>query len=621
MRLIKLKILNFRCFKIETTISLDDLVVIVGKNDSGKSTLFDAMNIFFNEEVPERDDVCVHGSDQKISITCVFDDLPTELVIDEQHPTNLTKEYLLNQDGNLEIAKVFNCGGSGKVKAPSVFARANHPTMDKYNDLLILTNAKLKQRANELGVNLAAVNQTINTDLRSAIWAHTAELNCQMTEIELKSETAEKVWDQLKRHIPVYAFFKSDRPSTDQDAEAQDPMKLAIKEAIKQQEAALSAISEQVKNEVQQIANRTVEKIREMSPELARELTPRVTNKNWDSLFSVSLTGDENISINKRGSGTRRLVLLNFFRAKAEMDAKGKKTSVIYAIEEPETSQHPNNQKMLVDAFEDLASLAGCQVFLTTHNPTLARRFSHKCLRYISQRNGQSVISDGQIQATIDDIVTSLGVLPDHNIKVFFGVEGRNDMTFLLAISRVLQNAGEDVPDLSKAEKDGHLVFVPLGGSNLDLWVSRLQGFNRPEFYLMDRDTCPPERPKYHAIAEEIGRREKCTAWTTGKRELENYVHHSVIKGEYPRYAGTGTGFEDVPLLFAQAVHEASGSDQAWEIVLSDSEKLGKKVSSAKRRICTEFVSKMTAELLTEVDLSNEIRSWLAAIGAALRGN
>ncbi|HOJ14413.1 MAG TPA: AAA family ATPase, partial [Deltaproteobacteria bacterium] len=110
-------------------------------------------------------------------------------------------------------------------------------------------------------------------------------------------------------------------PSTDQDAEAQDPMKAAVKEAIKAQEDTLNQIAEKVKAEVQEIANRTVEKIAEMNPELARQLTPRVSNKNWDTLFSVNLTGDEDIPINKRGSGTRRLVLLNFFRAKAEKEA------------------------------------------------------------------------------------------------------------------------------------------------------------------------------------------------------------------------------------------------------------------------------------------------------------
>ncbi len=589
MRLRKLKITNFRCYKDEVIIDIDALTVFIGKNDSGKSSLFDACDLFFNR-VPEQDDVCVHGDESTIKIACIFDNLPAEIVIDEQHPTNLRAEYLLDQNGMLEIVKTFNCSGSGKVKAANVYARAIHPTADKYNDLLTLTNAKLKQCAKELGVDLSNVNQTINTELRRAIWSHTDALQCQSIDIELKSEAAEKIWEQLKKSLPVFALFKSDRSSTDQDEEAQDPMKSAIKEAIKAQETTLNEIAERVKQEVQTIADRTVEKIREMSPELAKQLKPRVSNKNWDSLFSVSLTGEHDIPINKRGSGTRRLVLLNFFRARAEKDAEGKGTGIIYAIEEPETSQHPNNQKMLVEAFEDLANQDGCQVLLTTHTPMLARRFGQTSLRYLTQENDRTVIHDGHTDETLNEIMISLGVLPDHNIRVFLGIEGRNDIIFLTTISEILNNAGEDVPNLKKAEDDGHLVFVP------------------------------SEKPKYHAIAEEFGKRANCTVWTTNKKELENYIHPDVIKKNYTHYAGKGEAFENVPVLFAQAVHEASGSDQSWIEVSSNVEKLSKKESSAKRRLCTDYVSRMTPDLLSSIDADNEIRTWLRAIGDALRG-
>ena len=619
MRLIQLKVTNFRCFKEETVVDLDNITALIGKNDSGKSSLFDAMDIFLDEKkVPETDDCCVHTKDSTVRIACVFDSLPGELVIDEQHPTDLASEYLLNFRSNLEIAKEYNCPAKGKGKLVGVFARANHPTAENYDDLLRLTNQKLKQRANQLGIDLSHVNQTINTELRRAIWAHAKDLQYQEIDVELKSETAVKIWDQLNNYLPVFALFKSDRASTDQDAEAQDPMKAAIKEAIKAQENTLNEVAEQVKKEVQEIANRTVEKIREMNPELAKQLTPRVSNKNWDTLFSVSLTGDEDIPINKRGSGTRRLVLLNFFRAKAEKEAESKNTRIIYAIEEPETSQHPNNQKLLIKAFEDLADRPGCQVFITTHTPMLARRFPQESLRYVScDQGGKVIIHSGHEEKTLVEIRNSLGVLPDHNIKAFFGVEGRNDIDFLCAISKILRDAGEDVPDLQEAENEGHLVFVPLGGSSMDLWISRLEGLNRPEFYLIDRDNPPPEKPKYQSVAESL-RARGCTVWTTERKELENYIHADLIRCEYPKYTGTGIEFEDVPGLFAQAVHEASNSDQTWADIISDPEKLGKKVSNAKRRLCSEFVAKMTPDLLTKIDAKDEVRTWLKAIGAAL---
>jgi predicted ATPase len=617
MRLIKLKLTNFRSYLNETTIELGDLVVIVGKNDSGKSSLLDALRIFFDDTSPDKDDLCVRASDSTMRIACVFDELPSQLVIDAQHATNLAQEYLLNSSKYLEIVKVYDLNYS-KQKC-SIYARAMHPSASKYDDLLSLTNSKLRERARDLGVDLGKVNQTINADLRRAIWTHAKDLQLEERDVELKSEAAKAIWDQLKKELPLFALFKADRPSTDQDAEAQDPMKAAVKEAIRAQENVLNAIADKVKSEVQEIATRTVEKIAEMNPELARRLTPRVSIKNWDTLFSVSLTGDEDIPINKRGSGTRRLILLNFFRARAEKEASERNTGVIYAIEEPETSQHPNNQLLLVKALQELSEQPRCQVFLTTHTPVLARRFSQGSLRYITMKDGGSVVCDCRDEDTVRQIVESLGVLPDHSVKVFFGVEGRNDISFLCSISKILSDAGEKVPDLGAAEKAGVLVFVPLGGSNLDLWVSKLKGFNRPEFYLFDRDNAPPKGPRYKAEADKINCRPHCRAWHTGKRELENYIHRDVIAREYPHYRGTGDDFEDVPELLAKAIHEASESKDQWGDVLKDSAKLKQKISQAKKKLCFDLVRNMTPDLLTQVDPNGDVRMWLREIGEALK--
>jgi energy-coupling factor transporter ATP-binding protein EcfA2 len=614
MKLVQVKLQNFRCYKEEIIIECDDLTVFVGQNDSGKSSILDALDIFFDEKkAPDRDDVCVYGNTNDIRISCVFDELPAKLVIDATHPTDLQSEYLLNENELLEVVKVYNCSGSGKGRLKGVLAHAVHPTADGYYDLLALKITQLRERATNMGVNLDSVNESVSTELRRAIWAHAPDLRLENTLVELKSETAKEIWEQLKHHLPVYALFKSDRPSTDQDAEAQDPMKAAI------QEETLDKIAEKVKEEVQNIADRTVEKIREMNPELASQLSPRVTTKKWESLFSVSLTSDDAIPINKRGSGTRRLILLNFFRAKAEQDAADKDSSVIYAVEEPETSQHPHNQRILTEAFADLAYSESCQVLLTTHTPVLARRFDQNSLRFIYNRDGNPVILYGREEEALHQITDSLGVLPDHNIRVFFGVEGRHDILFLRTISAILQNArGRDIPDLGTEEDAGRLVFVPLGGSSIDLWISRLEGFNRPEFYLMDRDTMPPADPHYKGCADEMNQRDNCTAWHTGKRELENYIHPNILRAAHPNYSGKGDASEDVPLLFAKAAHKSSESSVLWEDIECDRLKLKKKRDHAKKRLNTELVAQMTPALLSEIDPDDDIRGWLREIGTAL---
>ena len=615
MKLKEVKLQNFRGYKNEVIIPFENLTVLIGRNDAGKSSILDALNIFFNDADIDKEDACVQGSANDVRISCVFSDLPDEIVLDEQHPTTMQKEYLVRRDGLLEVCRIFNCTAA-KGKQTKIFARANHPNAEGCADLMSLKIKDLKTRATGRGVDFTGVNQSIKTDLRRAIWSQTLDLSMAESEIDLSAETGKTAWDQIQLHLPVYALFKSDRASTDQDEEAQNPMKAAIKEAVKGHEAQLGDLVAKVKVELERLANKTVEKIQEMNPELAKTLNPQVKNKNWESLFSVTLSGDDGISINKRGSGTRRLVLLNFFRAKAEDAANARSTGAIYAIEEPETSQHPNYQLMLLDAFQELTEQGYAQVILTTHTPTLARKVDRNFLRLVTLDAGHPKILMGNDEATLTAIKSTLGVLPDHDVKVFLGVEGKWDIEFLKRISKILHAVDQTVPDLSDAERSRSLVFVPLGGSSMELWAVRLAGFGRPEFYITDRDVAPPAQPKYSQYITDWNARENCTAFCTTKKELENYIHPDAIKPIAPSFPNTIASFDDVPLMLAQAIHTADPNAPPWNNVTDDNKK--RKASKAKRHLNQECAEKMTVTLLAQSDPGGEILSWLKAVGAKL---
>ncbi|MDQ8458422.1 AAA family ATPase [Enterococcus faecium] len=48
MKLVQLIVKNFRGYSKETKLNVDELTALIGKNDAGKSTLLEAMEIFFN---------------------------------------------------------------------------------------------------------------------------------------------------------------------------------------------------------------------------------------------------------------------------------------------------------------------------------------------------------------------------------------------------------------------------------------------------------------------------------------------------------------------------------------------------------------------------------------------
>lgn len=160
MKLVKVKLKNFRCYQKETSFNIGDFTAFIGRNDCGKSTILDALLIFFDDGVPDSDDA------------------------------------------------------------------------------------------------------RVNTLIRRTLWDSVSDHKLKTTEIPLNEEAAKQVWSQLSKNIPTYALFKSDRPSTDQDAEAQDPMKAAVKEAIKEKEEELSRISKFIQKQVKEIADQTVSKIK-----------------------------------------------------------------------------------------------------------------------------------------------------------------------------------------------------------------------------------------------------------------------------------------------------------------------------------------------------------------------
>jgi len=51
MRIKRLILKNFRIFKETTIIDFDNLTAFIGKNDIGKSTILDALDIFFKEKM------------------------------------------------------------------------------------------------------------------------------------------------------------------------------------------------------------------------------------------------------------------------------------------------------------------------------------------------------------------------------------------------------------------------------------------------------------------------------------------------------------------------------------------------------------------------------------------
>ncbi|TEF87270.1 hypothetical protein IPC1348_32165 [Pseudomonas aeruginosa] len=89
---------------------------MIGKNDVGKSTILEALEIFFNNNTIKIDILDLNKKradkeDGDITIQVSFEvDSKKSYTIDTV-PTKLSQEYLLDSEGYLTIRKVWNASG------------------------------------------------------------------------------------------------------------------------------------------------------------------------------------------------------------------------------------------------------------------------------------------------------------------------------------------------------------------------------------------------------------------------------------------------------------------------------------------------------------------------------
>lgn len=600
MKIHKLIIENFRAYSQRTEIDFDDLTVLVGKNDVGKSSILEALDIFFENSKPDKNDRNISSSGN-VKIGVIFSNIPTDFLIDTKVKTSLQDEFLLNAGGFLEIYKEF------KTKT-EISIRSNYPKNEDLQNLINLKIDELKELTGKLSISVEKIDKRVSSELRKVIREALITDETEYEEIIIKLDTeneAKNVWKKIQEQLPFFALFKADRATSDKDKEVQDPMKLATKQALQGLLTKLEEVQTEVKNHVKNLADKTIEKLKEMDSEIASSLETIFEETKWEKAFDIRLESDK-VPLDKKGSGLRRLVLINFFRAEADRKMQEKSLpNIIYAIEEPETSQHPDWQVKLIEALKDLSELDNTQVMLTTHSPALANMINPENIRFVKKQTSGVISVQKGSNINIEEIAGTLGVLPNipdnlDKLKLIICVEGYTDIHFFTSIFNLFGL------DLNENEK---LVIIFTGGGTLEHWIRNnyLKKLGRPEFHLYDRD----EDGKYAQSLNDLTLRENNSKGVlTAKREVENYIHPTVIKEIYN---------------LEQDVFDTEQSNwiDSW-----NTENVPKKVSTilkslnlprsseskVKQHLCEEGSKRMTKDLFDKLQATEEIESWIIEI-------
>ncbi len=604
MILKKLKLCNFRGYK-NFEISFDEnMNVIIGRNDVGKSTILEALEIFFNSErlKLEKSDLCVFADSDTISISCCFDVGDGEIILDTI-PTKCKDEYILNEDGYLEVKKIWNCSGENITKSSlKTFLVANYP--NSYETPLLLEKISELQKKYDAYKNdpiYIPEKRTISAELRKAIYSKELipPIRFHLIDIDISKEGGKEIWSPISKQLPQYFLFQSDRKNTDKDDEIQNPLKEIAKSILLDMNEEIEQLQNKVKTSVEKIGERTLEKLKEFDSSIANDIRPVVTLKPLDSSFVFDLKSDNGIPLNKRGSGIRRLILLSYFRADAEESIiQDMDRQVIYAIEEPETSQHPDFQRMILDTLEELSVKPTHQIIMTSHTPEIAKLVNLEQLIFLKK------LPDGTIFSVVDEsekargISKTLGVLPYAETQTIIYLEGKNDVSFITNINQQIDEL-KSIIDLNEED----ISLIPLQGGNLISWINKdyFEKSNIREIYIVDNDV-----PKYKNLITEINEKndKRRYGWTTNRNEMENYLPCKLIESEFDVDLSMykDSWYEiDVPKLLVNLCMKEICCLQKREIVI-------------KERLNSKLSKRLSKKVLEEIDAWEEIENWFKKI-------
>lgn len=533
MNIIKISIENYRGIKTRQDIPLSRLSSFVGKNDSGKSIVINAIASFLdtkNFPITESD---FNDPTKPILLECWFssgtlrDELET--VIKSKIKKNDGLDEFLN-----DLIFADHIIFQKKVSAPKKGFDSELVLIKDFEEVeFSMLYTKPDEDLSEIVSknNIQIPVQGIGRNSKLEKIKHIKEFCKDKKIIERYIEDDYKI----SSLFPAVEMFKSDygleadtRFKTNSVSEIQS----YFDSQTSDEEKKLRQIEREIESEMQAEAKSIKTYMDDYVSSLTKvEIKPTFSWK--DAIKSVDVSfqfdGDSKpIPMSHKGTGYRRLFMVARFRYLAE---KNKGNNVIFLIEEPETYLHPSAQEDLLKAFRDLSY--DNQIIITTHSPIFAGATDYNAL-LLCKKEGQSVYeyaTEETKQGFIQNIISELGIKPSYNLrdyheKIVF-VEGINDAKFYDIVCRKI---------LDKSLKGEKILVLPFGGGEdieSFLNIDYFDKSGRELYLIIDSDKHLGNEEKQKQRAEIFKKKPKSNSYVIFRSCIENYYHPRAFERVY----------------------------------------------------------------------------------------
>jgi predicted ATP-dependent endonuclease of OLD family len=575
LRIKSIRIENYGPFRNLDEINVGDFSTFIGKNDVGKSFIFRALKDLFFEKKPKIEENDIHKgstSNDDVIIEVKFDQLPQNIEIEDGVTTTLNEEKLIDENGFLRIKKVFPRRNLKKVQT---FLIINDYSNNSYSALVILIEEDLNKRCQELEIEANRSGRGItNKSKRTAIREKAEEEGTSLTVQEIDITNNDRLIKMINNICPDFYLFETDTRLGVGETSFQKEFRPIVTTAIEHEDVkeTRDAFKENISTALQKEIDKIFEYFKKHT-DVFQSLSA-IPNFSWEKAVSFDIIGkdtyDVEISLEKRGSGLKRLLMVSFFQYIAERDST-KDCNCIFAVEEPENCLHPGLQRELIQSFHEITNKGG-QILVTSHSPVFAGSSSIEDIALIIREKGESKrlqYPDLEPKKMADE----LGIEPSDQITCYNAcifVEGPTDIYFLKKVAEKLKVAGE----IESNFDDKNIGFVPFGGDNLKHWIDlkALDRLNRRFGVFIDSDKNSEDEP---IKQKKLNWKEKCEQaggifFITRKRALENYLHLNAIR----RHGGFETKvFDDFTKMkneFGNNVYKIIDDMSADEILERD---------------------------------------------------
>lgn len=333
MKLIELQIRNFGCIDEKgITIKIDDIVVLIGPNNVGKTTALKAYELFRSSGTPQTiDNFYQNNENNPIEIAGVFNE------INEEDKAQIGEKWIyLNEDGDEVIKYKWVWNRSGEKG-------------NKYS----WNNSEKKWIVGGMGGWDTKIASCIPLPLIISPFDDSEQLEKQIVEL-LTSAVKDNVKSNQSKIVQMI----------DQ----------------------INGLARDVKNEISEELSKTTDRLQknlsDIFPDHTVDIEPQVGKLDVDKILAtgtrlqIASVDGKYYPLANQGSGLQRAFLWSAIEALADSGKmKSGRASIrneepkILLVEEPESFLHPPAIRSAREALYKIAELENWQVMITTHSP------------------------------------------------------------------------------------------------------------------------------------------------------------------------------------------------------------------------------------------------------------